>query len=508
VLVLAGRQTLPELLDEADEHALALVNTSRQGLTYGQLRDQCGRMRDLLARRGIATHDTVAVALPNSAATAALLTALVSCCRVAPLNPASTRSEFAFALRDTSAKVLITSDPLAEAIAAARDCGIETMRMLPVVARPGTFELECDTSSFQRGAESALPEPDDIALVLHTSGTTARPKLVGITHRSLVLSARSVAETLQLGPADTCLSIMPLFHVHGFVAGLFASFARSATVCSAPGFYAMAFTSWLESSGASWYTAAPAMHQAILSRLRAGPLKRGQHRLRLIRSCSSTLYPKVWTELQSAFGVAVLNAYGMTEAAHQVSSVRWPGSSCTSVGQSSGPDIGIMNSEGGLLPTGDVGEVVLRGPQIISAYLQPKEANGAAFCRGWFRTGDKGYLDSSGALALTGRLKELIDCGGDKVSPYEVEEVLLRHPGVDQAVAFGRRDALRGEVVVAAVVMRDGWQVPERELLRLAAEHLARPKQPRRIVFLSRIPQAGTGKVQRLGLAQRLGVGS
>jgi acyl-CoA synthetase (AMP-forming)/AMP-acid ligase II len=352
-----------------------------------------------------------------------------------------------------------------------------------------------------------LPEPDDIALLLHTSGTTARPKLVALTHRSLVLSAQSVARTLDLRPDDTCLSIVPLFHGHGFVGAQLASFAAGASVCCAPGFSATAFQFWLESSQATWYTAVPTMHQALLKRVRGDSSERPRHRLRLIRSCSSTLHRRVWEELQTVFKVPVLNAYGMTEAAHQVSSVRLPGLSCMSVGPTSGPEVGIMDPSGGLLPAGDIGEVVLRGRQIISRYLRPDEANEAAFCHGWFRTGDQGYLNADDALVLTGRLKELISSGGEKVSPYEVEEVLLRHPAVDQAVAFGWPDTRLGETVAVAIVVRAGCDVQERELLRLAAEHLSGRKRPRRIVFTSRIPCAGVGKVQRMALAEQLGLG-
>jgi acyl-CoA synthetase (AMP-forming)/AMP-acid ligase II len=349
------------------------------------------------------------------------------------------------------------------------------------------------------------PGPDDIALLLHTSGTTARPKLVPLTQRNLTLSARGVADSLGLSPADACLSIMPIFHVHGLVAGLLASLAAGATVCLAPGFKATAFFSWLDSSQATWYTAVPTMHQAILARARHNRDALDRHKLRFIRSCSSTLYSSVWEELRSVFGVPVLNAYGMTEAAHQISSVRLPGSSCATVGLGSGPEIRIMDVEGKLLPPGHVGEVVLRGEQIMSGYLRPEGVNESAFRNGWFRTGDEGLQNSDGSLCLTGRLKEMINRGGEKVSPYEVEETLLLHPAVAQAIAFAWPDAMWGETVAAAVVIQEGCRVQKRDLLRLAGQHLARHKLPQRLFFVAEIPRGATGKLQRIGMAERLG---
>jgi acyl-CoA synthetase (AMP-forming)/AMP-acid ligase II len=492
------------MLEEADGRVLAIADTSRRGLTYAELRESVGRAHRLLSPRGLGTDDTIAVAVPNGPAAAALLSALLTYCRVAPLNPASTQDEFAFALRDLGATALLTTRDLPAAGAAADARGVEQI-MVAVHNGPrhAEFEFLSTETTTRAAARPRTPMPDDVAVLLHTSGTTARSKLVPLTQRNLVLSARGTAESLQLTPADTCLSMMPLFHVHGLVGGLLASFAAGASVCCTSGFKATAVSAALELSQATWYTAVPAMHRAIVGRARQHTEATRRHRLRLIRSCSATLDACVWERLQSVFGVPVLNAYGMTEAGHQISSVRLPASSCATVGTSSGADIAIMDPAGRLLPSGEVGEIVIRGAQVMSGYIQPAGANAGAFCDGWFRTGDQGLQRSDGSLELTGRLKEMINCAGEKISPYEVEETLLRHPAVDEVVAFAWPDAMLGEAVAVAVVVRDGWQFDEHGLLRLARDTLAKHKLPRRIFFVRDIPRSATGKVQRVGLAER-----
>jgi acyl-CoA synthetase (AMP-forming)/AMP-acid ligase II len=482
--------TLASLLSAAHPRSLAIADSARRGRTYGELCVLADRTRRNLAAHGVTPRDTVAAVFPNGPETASLLIALLSSCRAAPLNPALTQTELSFALRDLEPKAIVAADDQAAALRAARECGVPRLHLeeSPLAPPP------------------SAPAPDDIALLLHTSGTTARPKLVPLTQRNLVLSARGVAESLELTSADTCLSVMPLFHVHGLVAGLLAPLAAGSTACVPPGFKATSFFSWLESSEATWYTAVPAIHQAILARAHRNAAALGRHRLRLVRSCSSTLYPNVHEGLRAAFGVPVLNAYGMTEAAHQVSSVRLPGGGCATVGVSSGPEVAVVDDAGRLLGRGETGEVVLRGPQIMTGYLQPEGANRAAFHDGWFRTGDEGFLNSEGALTLVGRRKEMINCGGEKVSPHEVEETLLLHPAVEEVVAFAVPDTFLGEAVAAAVVLREGFEAGERELLRLASDRLSRRKIPGRIWFVDEIPRGASGKPQRIGMAERLGL--
>jgi acyl-CoA synthetase (AMP-forming)/AMP-acid ligase II len=500
---------IADALCAGEAKRLAIADVRGNGLTYGELRDLVGRTHAVLAKWGINRDDTVAFSLTNGPETAALFLALASYCRVAPLNPTYTAREMSFSLADLEARALIARPANALALEAAGKAGVLHIALEAGGAlSPGAFRLHTRDDVHSGASTHHAPGADNIALLLHTSGTTARPKLVALTQRSLCLSAKSVSEVLRLSPDDRALNVMPFFHIHGLVAGLLASISAGATICCAPGFQATSFFSWLESSQATWYTGVPTMHQAILLRSRHNSGFLSRHKLRLIRSSSSPLFPVIWEKLETAFGVPVLNAYGMTEAAHQISSVRlgYGPRFRGSVGLSTGSDIAVLDKSGAPLPVGKSGEVALRGPQIISSYLRPGSANQDAFVNGWLRTGDEGFLGADGMLTLCGRIKEMINSGGEKVSPYEVEEALLDHPSVAQAVAFAAPHALLGEEVAAAVVVREGCQLGERELFAVAGSRLARCKMPRRVFFVADIPRGATGKLQRIGLANRLGL--
>jgi acyl-CoA synthetase (AMP-forming)/AMP-acid ligase II len=502
--------TIRNLLAVGESDRIAIADQSGAGVTYEELRCLIQQTHRSLASQGMRKTDVVAVALKNDPLTAILFLALASYCRVAPLNPAYRAAEIEYALRDVNARVLITAGDLPEAAIAAARCDVELIRMRRAAPHGYDLAMESVQHTGTECADVELPGPDDGALLLHTSGTTARPKQVALTHRNLCLSTRGVLDALQLRREDRCLLVMPLFHVHGLVAGLLATIGAGATVCCPPGFQATGFFSWLGSSQATWYTAVPAMHQAILARAPRNTDVLARHTLRFIRSASSMLYPQVLQGLEATFGVPVLNAYGMTEAAHQISSTRLPvedsdGPARTSVGYSSGPAVAVLNSRNEMAGFGERGEVVLCGEQIIGAYLSPVAANNTAFWNGWFRTGDEGFLGADGALTLTGRLKEIINCGGEKISPLEVEEALLLEPTVSQAVVFAMPHPMLGEEVGAAVVLKDGGvAVTERALLDAVAQRLARYKVPRSIRFVDEIPKGATGKIQRIGMAERL----
>jgi oxalate---CoA ligase len=350
--------------------------------------------------------------------------------------------------------------------------------------------------------------PDDIALVLHTSGTTSRPKIVPLTQANLAASAQNIRATLALTAADRCLNIMPLFHIHGLIAAVLSSLSAGASVVCTPGFNALRFFGWLEEAKPSWYTAVPTMHQAILSRAGRNAESIAAAKLRFIRSSSSSLPPQVMAELEEAFGCPVLESYGMTEASHQMASnplppgARKPG--C--VGPAAGPEMAIMATDGSLLGPDAVGEIVIRGPNVTSGYENNPKANVEAFAHGWFHTGDQGTMDADGYFRITGRLKEIINRGGEKISPREVDEVLMDHPAVGQVVTFAMPHDKLGEEVAAAIVLREGHNATEREIRDFAASRLADFKVPRRLVFLEEIPKGATGKLQRIGLAEKLGL--
>ena len=468
-----------------------------------------GYVSDFLGRRGIARGDAVALALGNGPEAAAAFLAVADAAVAAPLNPAYQDSEVAFFLTDLHARALIVDrDSPSRAASAARACGVPVVTLVPCLDRPaGAFSLEWTAAGPLRSARPA-ERSEDVALLLHTSGTTSRPKLVPLTRDRLCLSARQIGRTLALAPTDVCLNVMPLFHVHGLVGAVLATLSAGGSVWCSPGFNALRFFAWLEQSEATWYTAVPTIHQTVLARGREHDRARRRHRLRFVRSSSAPLVEGLWQSLEDFFCVPALNAYGMTEATHQIASNPLPprARKPRTVGLSTGPEIGVMDESGCLLPPGSIGEVVLRGDTVMVGYEQPIEANAAAFCDGWFRTGDQGALDTSSYLTLTGRLKELINSGGEKISPYEIEAVLLQHPAVAQAVSFAVPHSSLGEAVGVAVVLRENQQVTERALRRFAADRLAKFKTPRRIVMLDELPRGATGKLQRVGLARRLNV--
>src|SRR5437660_5822118 len=355
----------------------------------------------------------------------------------------------------------------------------------------------------QGRGDAPAPRVDDVALILHTSGSTGRPKRVPLKHANLSISARNVARNYALTPDDVSLCVMPLFHVHGLVASTLATLATGGTVVVPGKFSPLSFWRVARDYGATWYSAVPTLHQLLLARAEAGSSRpAGAERLRFIRSCSASLPPQVMKDLESAFGAPVLEAYGMTEAAHQMASNplppgdRKPGS----VGRGTDVRISIMDANGRHLPRGERGEVVIEGPNVIRGYENNPDANATAFVDGWFRTGDQGFLDEDGYLTLVGRIKELINRGGEKISPREIDEVLLAHPAVAEAVCFGVPHPTWGEEVAAAVVVRQ--PVSESELLAYCRERLADYKRPKQIHITDTIPRTATGKIQRRIVAQ------
>jgi acyl-CoA synthetase (AMP-forming)/AMP-acid ligase II len=358
------------------------------------------------------------------------------------------------------------------------------------------------------GNQGGIADRDDTALVLHTSGTTSRPKIVPLSQHNICSSAANIAKSIGLTADDRCLNIMPLFHIHGLIAAVLSSLHAGASICCTPGFNALQFFDLLQKIEPTWYTAVPTMHQAILGRAgRNRDIADAAH-LRLIRSSSASLPPAVMEKLEATFGSPVIEAYGMTEAAHQMASnpmpptERKPGS----VGVAAGPEIAIMNDAGALLTDGEIGEIVIRGANVTAGYRNNEEANSTAFTDGWFRTGDQGRFDADGYLSLTGRLKEIINRGGEKISPREVDEVLLDHPAVAQVVTFSVPHEKLGEDVAAAVVLEEGASAGEQEIRQFAAKRLADFKVPRKVIFLDEIPKGATGKLQRIGLAEKLGL--
>lgn len=499
------RATLYDLLEAGAGRDPALIAPGGPVWTFVDVRAQVSRLAEWLQARGLGRGDRIAIALGNGPVMALTFLAAATAATAAPLNPKYRRDEFAFYYEDTNARALIVAPGEGEEARAALRPGM----LLIEAALDGAGNLVF-TAEGAAGASrhDGMATPDDVAMILHTSGTTSRPKRVPIRHRNLTASTANIIATYQLTAADRSLCVMPLFHIHGLVASLLSQLAAGGAVICPPGFDGLKFWSWVEQERPTWYSAVPTMHQVLLARAERNAALIAANPFRFIRSSSAPLPPVVMERMEQVFGAPVIESYGMTEASHQMTSnplppaQRKPGS----VGIGFGVEVAIMAEDGQLLPGGVKGEVVVRGPNVVDGYENNPEANAAAFVNGWFRTGDQGYLDADGYLVLTGRIKELINRGGEKISPLEIDNVLLRHPAVAEALAFAVPHPTLGEEVHAAVVLREGMSVSERELRDHCARLLADFKVPRAIHILGALPRGATGKLQRITMAKTLGL--
>jgi len=492
--------TLFDLLQLAPGNRTAIIVPELNlRITYDSLRQQVMAVADALAAAGIRHGNRVAIVQPNGLPAIVCFLAAAMTGTAAPLNPAYPYEEFFFFLGDTSAHLLLCPHLGAEqARAAAIDRGI---RVLSVVMDPeGTVHIVHK----REGTPAVPPSPEDVALILHTSGSTGRPKRVPLQHSNLAVSASNVANTYSLSPDDVSLCIMPLFHIHGLVASTLAPLFSGGTVVVPTKFSPLTFWRTLHEHRVTWYSGVPTMHQLLLARAHGHKHHAGT--LRFIRSASAPMPPEKIHKMEELFGVPFVEAYGMTEASHQMASNplppehRKPGS----VGPATGIRISIMDGQGKHLRKGERGEVVIQGPSIFDGYENNPEANAASFVRGWFRTGDQGYLDADNYLHLTGRIKDLIIRGGENVAPREVDEVLLAHPAVAEAVTFAMPHPTLGEEVAAAVVLHEQGGAHESDLLKHCREHLAEYKCPRKVFIVPSIPLTATGKIRRKQVASAL----
>ena len=505
-------KTLSDLIKAGADAATALSAPGAKPLTFRELRALVAATICELNGNGIGRGDRVAIVLPNGPEMAAAFIAIAAGTTSAPLNPTYKADEFEFYLKDLNAKLLVVAEGVdSPAIAVAEKLGVAIARLKPLPEDgAGAFRLAFPQGGTKPPAKSGAAEPDDIALVLHTSGTTSRPKIVPLKQSNVCASARNIRESLAFSAEDRGLNIMPLFHIHGLIAGILAPLSAGGQVSCTPGYSISKFFGWLSEVEPTWYTGVPTMHQDILAKASDNDAVVKANKLRFIRSCSSSLPPQVMTAVEKVFGAPVLEAYGMTEAAHQMASNPLPPSDRRpgSVGVATGPDVAVVGEDGEPLPAGTIGEIVIRGDNVMSGYENNDKANAEAFTKhGWFRTGDQGVLTADGYLSLTGRLKEIIIRGGEKISPREVDEVLMDHPAVRQCVTFAMPHDRLGEDVAAVVVLRDGAEADEAAIRAHAGKHLAKFKVPAKVLFMDEIPKGATGKLQRIGLAQKLGLG-
>ncbi|MBP2639082.1 MAG: acyl-CoA synthetase (AMP-forming)/AMP-acid ligase [Firmicutes bacterium] len=495
--------------EQRDPDRLAILAPGMTPLTVRELKTQVLETAGTLAGLGIRRGDRVSLVMPNGPEMASAFLAVTAVAACAPLNPAYSLEEFKFYLTDLNAKAVIIKDGLStQAIPAAQALGLPILWLsADEQGKAGVFSLQHDGTLKDEPIDFA--RADETALVLHTSGTTGRPKIVPIAHSNITISAQNIAKSLALTAQDRCLNVMPLFHVHGLIGAVLSSLAAGSSVICTRGFDSTQFFGWLSELSPTWYTAVPTLHQAVLAQGKKCAPNTLRHSLRFIRSSSSPLSPETAKNIEELFSVPILEAYGMTEAAHQMAVNPLPPGQrkAGSVGKAAGCRIQIMGETGRFLEHGQNGEIVIQGENVISGYENNAKANQDSFRDGWFRTGDQGCLDADGYLFINGRTKEMINRGGEKIFPREIDELLLRHPKVQQAAAFAMPHPTLGEDLAAAVVLEGEEKISEKELRQYVAGQAAYFKVPARILFVERIPLGPTGKIQRVGLAEKLGLG-
>jgi acyl-CoA synthetase (AMP-forming)/AMP-acid ligase II len=490
---------LDDLLSAGAGTKTALLVPDGLTLDYATLRATARALGAALAARGIEPGDRVAASFGNGPEVVAAFFATAGArATFAPLNSAYTEDEFRFYLEDIGPRVLLLAPgtvPAARAAAAALSIPVLDLAL----AADGGASLD---GAALHGRHERYAEDDDVALFLHTSGTTSRPKGVPLTHGNLTASAGNIVRWYALDERDVSFCVMPLFHVHGLVFSTLAALAAGGSVVVPERFSASAFWPGVAATGATVVSAVPTIYRTLLLRADAdGAPGPGAHGLRFLRSSSAPLPASEMERLEARFGVPVIEAYSMTEAAHQMCAnplggERRPGS----VGVGAFVEVAILDEAGEEQAPGTVGEVAVRGPNVTRGYHNNPAANAAAFVNGWFRTGDYGVLDELGYLTLVGRLKELINRAGEKISPVEVDDALLSHPGVAEACAFAIPDEKYGEAVAAAVVLRDD-SIVVAELLEHVGGRIASFKVPSRVIVVEAIPRTATGKVQRRNVA-------
>lgn len=498
-MTLKSADTLLDVLHFANSRAAIGIPELGVLVTYDSLRSQVLAMADALASLGIRRGDRVAMALPNGLHAIVAFLAASTVGTAAPLNPAYPYEEFLFFLNDTDAKVLLCPPVGAEfARSAAAD------RKIPVLSVEMNERGQVHVVDAPSGRSATPPTPEDIALVLHTSGSTGRPKRVPLRHFQLAVSAANIANTYALSEADVSLCIMPLFHIHGLIGSTMATLLTGGTVVVPAKFNALSFWRTVREHRVTWYSGVPTMHQLLLARTREKPPE--AQTLRFIRSCSAPLSAELIHKIEGLFGVPFVEAYGMTEAAHQMTSNPLPPRhrKAGSVGVGTGIRISVMDKDGNHLGTNQRGEIAIQGASVFRGYENNPEANARALINGWFRTGDEGFLDDDCYLHLTGRIKDIIIRGGENIAPHEVDEVLLKHPAVSAAVTFGCFHPTLGEEVAAAVVLHEPSGATEAEILKHCRNWLAEYKCPKKLYLVTSIPTTATGKIRRRVVAAAL----
>lgn len=492
-----------------DSTSTAIIVPGNAALTvsYSKLARDILAFQQQLAKFGVTAQSAVSIALPNTYEfVVSFIAASWQRAIAAPLNPAYKQSEFEFYIDDLSSAIaLVPKGAFAEDAAAVRAARKYNAAIAECYYNGNEVVLDVKELGKLAGksAPVATAQPDDVALVLHTSGTTGRPKAVPLTHRNLLRTMSNIQATYQLTPKDRTMLVMPLFHVHGLLAAMLAPLASGGSIVLPQKFSASVFWKDFIDHQANWYTAVPTIHQILLR----NPIPSPKPQIRFIRSCSSPLSPKTFHELEKALGAPVLEAYAMTEAAHQMTSnplppgQRKPGS----VGLGQGVEVKILDDAGKEVPQGKEAEICIRGENVTKGYLNNPTANASSFtAEGFFRTGDQGKKDADGYVIITGRIKELINKGGEKISPIELDNVIAQNPAVSEAVSFAIEDEMYGQDVGLAVVVKEGQTLNAGELKSWMTDRVAKFKLPKKIFFTDIMPKTATGKIQRRLVAEAM----
>tara|TARA_B100002051_G_C16734339_1_gene640237 strand:+ start:579 stop:2087 length:1509 start_codon:yes stop_codon:yes gene_type:complete len=499
-----SKKIVKNIFENTDDDKIAITSENKSQISYKNLKIFIDNISKQLSGNGITNKDRAAIVLPNGPTMATSFLGISSYMSAAPLNPSYKSEEYEFYLKDLNPKILIVEkNSKNPSIEIAKKLNIEICELKIHKDQPeGLFNL------FENKSDYSLPNENDEALVLHTSGTTSRPKIVPLSNNNIYSSSENISKSLDLTDKDHCLNIMPLFHIHGLIAVLATSMKVGASICASSGFNALKFLDLAKSEKITWYSGVPTMHQAILLRANKSGDVAKKLNLRLIRSSSASLPPAVFKNLNEVFNCPVIEAYGMTEATHQMTSNPLPPKQQKAgfVGIPAGPEVCIMDDNGNILKQGNVGEICIKGDNVTLGYENNDDANKTSFTNGWFRTGDQGYFDNDGYLKISGRIKEIINKGGEKISPLEVDNVLMDHPSIDQAVCFGYEDKMLGENIASAIIIKDGMECSENEVLNYAEKKLAKFKIPKKIFFVDEIPKGATGKLQRNVLAKKFGL--
>jgi oxalate---CoA ligase len=485
----------------ATPDAPAVVFPDRSILTYRALGRQIDSIGAALRRAGIGAGKRVAIIVPDGPELAVAIVAVAANATSVPLNPGLTAAEFEALFKAQRLEAVILSD---WAESAAREVAIRLgLCRLDATRSPGGFDIALRTEPWPAAKERRGAKPDDAAFILRTSGTTARPKLVPVTHRNLQAMAARLRRWYAIAPADRVLCVTPLYYAQALKSSLFLPLIAGGSIACPARSGETDFFNWLAALDPTWYLAGPTFHRAVLDRARSLGPGGFRHKLRFINSGAAPLPDRIRDGLEECFGVPVLDSYGISEAGPMAANSFAPeGRKRGTLGKPQPGELAIWSADAGLVGPDVVGEIVLRGPGVTPGYIDDPDADRAAFFGGWFHTGDLGRIDRDGFLTVVGRIKEMISRGGEKISPAEIDQALLRHPAIAEAAAFAVPHPRLGEDIAAAVVLRPGQEVTSLELRRYLKTSLAAFKIPRRIAFLDALPKGDTGKIRRQDLSR------